>query len=1338
MLAPVSGDGVLSMAMSPRDASLVAVGFRSGLLCLIDALQEVLLHRVDAHDQELQGLAWTLTIDDSLYLATSSRDKTIKVWCATGNNADEIRRGNESEDGRLSASNAMLTIEHVLKLPTGKQGQAYNPSKHLWLPIAWTTTESESSSTMRLWSGSFDGNLLRWDIPLSDKSQVLKQVKPTAVKNGHNRILFNIIALPRNIAQQFDAEASAPSLMTVSLDRELRIWADATREPNLSPTSGNVHTIAKLLGLGGHVYSVSYSKQASTIALACGDQTIRLWKLDPKSGNTYDTELLWKGLKSKITSIAWHPTTPDLLAFGTEVGTLGVYDTQSKKLARFRSSHTGEVQQIAWRIVYGPSKQGGDATANGAEPDSFVEAMHKLEKAQEEGASLDDALVSLNLQSQQQSSAKGGATRMVFWSRDSSGQLFESDPEHPDTASHVLKNIRACHSFSWSEDDSAVAIAKPNGVVEFVDHVTVNETGAWNGGVVQDHEDRVCCISWTKNANTRLIATGGGSGQIIVYRIHGDDVNSPILVATFRGHSGKVNELKWQPVKSTSDNGAENGSDPLLGSCGADGCAFVWDVVNSDQLVVASFKHHVGRVLTLDWVSSTVIVTGGEDQSARIWDIHDYPRTSSADASGTSPQIMNSGTQQPATTSTVVATPVIKSTGLNSPASLSIEKASIPSVSKKSKKKKAPTNLALFHSASCLTPLADVATVFANQSAKSGRDDDYSDVSAAEITFAHGILAPPTENVKKSHDAVAQFLFTEQSRFASEENWEAQARILLLQGKLADALHVVAKEGKLDAMWVALAPMAGLDIWHEVTNLYAQQLVAKGDYAVAAFHFLGISKVRSAVQSLVEGAAFPEALALAKQRLGPSDPIVSEVALKYAVWLEDRGQFGDAALVYSSLQKAPLSDRAVRELNASTGDNFSWRSGAVRALVKTKNVACIAQAVDLLHELAQSSKNDHPGESPISLPAKFVTIDILAPLVREKQYVVAARAADLFVTISPWIRIHSSRPMAAMAFRLTRCLIAILEVFDKCASGDNAVIGESESPSELNVWQQRFPGSELLQLLEVLLGNHARNGGAYPSDLFSTGYSRLLTCGATNSWVHLATEIWSDVVGVFHCNGVWAHGEELETGEDVLPEAQDLLMDDENSWLLIEWRQHVLAGAAPSTRQLVDAGIEILRFIVDAMVGCLISSMEHLVRLLSDVVDTIAFEDGQIGDEKIDNEQLSLAVTLIMLLFPGGVSSSISPLLGIGELMDEPADARNLWQALQLLQCRVVVSIASRNPHIDYKWVESTTQRILEVTGLSNESEAAGDVALHSERLAVDLAVLQQRIRQSSDSEDAH
>lgn len=86
-----------------------------------------------------------------------------------------------------------------------------------------------------------------------------------------------------------------------------------------------------LPSLGGFAYSLAFSSvDVGSLAIGVGDGMIRVWNtLSIK--NNYDVKHFWQGVKSKVTALCWHPTKEGCLAFGTDDGKVGLYDTYSNK-----------------------------------------------------------------------------------------------------------------------------------------------------------------------------------------------------------------------------------------------------------------------------------------------------------------------------------------------------------------------------------------------------------------------------------------------------------------------------------------------------------------------------------------------------------------------------------------------------------------------------------------------------------------------------------------------------------------------------------------------------------------------------------------------------------------------------------------------------------------------------------------------------------------------------------------------------------------------------------------------------------------------------------------------
>lgn len=89
-------------------------------------------------------------------------------------------------------------------------------------------------------------------------------------------------------------------------------------------------------------------------------------------------------------------------------------------------------------------------------------------------------------------------------------------------------------------------------------------------------------------------------------------------------------------------------------------------------------------------------------------------------------------------------------------------------------------------------------------------------------------------------------------------------------------------------------------LWQEACSAYSKTLAEsqKGDPLEMAAYFLALHKVDEAIEALLSGGLFREALALAKSRLGEQDPWVSNILERWATAAMFDGNFEIAAQWY--------------------------------------------------------------------------------------------------------------------------------------------------------------------------------------------------------------------------------------------------------------------------------------------------------------------------------------------------------------------------------------------------------------------------------------------------------
>ncbi len=106
-------------------------------------------------------------------------------------------------------------------------------------------------------------------------------------------------------------------------------------------------SVSSMTTLGGHVYAVQQSPfDPGRLAVGCGDNLLRLWNTE--AANATDCVVFWKSIQSRVRSLAWHPVSEELLAFGTEDGTVGMYDVARSKPTPTSVQCKSAVVSLCW------------------------------------------------------------------------------------------------------------------------------------------------------------------------------------------------------------------------------------------------------------------------------------------------------------------------------------------------------------------------------------------------------------------------------------------------------------------------------------------------------------------------------------------------------------------------------------------------------------------------------------------------------------------------------------------------------------------------------------------------------------------------------------------------------------------------------------------------------------------------------------------------------------------------------------------------------------------------------------------------------------------------------
>ncbi|XP_010968331.1 gem-associated protein 5 isoform X1 [Camelus bactrianus] len=983
---------ILCLTCSPHHEDLIAIGYKDGIVVIIDISKKgEVIHRLRGHDDEIHSIAWCpLPGEDCLsinqeenseepeipngkvtaqtpvakgcYLATGSKDQTIRIWsCSRGRGV------------------------MMLKLPSLKRrGGGIDPTvkERLWLTLHWPKDQPT-----QLVSSCFGGELLLWDLTQSWRRKYTLFSASSEGQN-HSRIVFNLCPLQTEDDKQL--------LLSTSMDRDVKCWDMATLE-----------CCWTLPSLGGFAYSLAFSPvDTGCLAIGVGDGMIRIWNtLSIK--NNYDVKNFWQGVKSKVTALCWHPTKEGCLAFGTDDGKVGLYDTYSSKPPQISSTyHKKTVYTLAWGPPVPPTALGGE----GDRP-------------------------SLTLYS---CGGEGIVLQHNPWKL--SGEAFDINKLIRDTNSITYK-LPVHTEISWKADGKIMALGNEDGSIEIfrVPNLKLICT-------IQQHHKLVNTISWHHEHGSQpelsyLMASGSNNAVIYVHNLQTvieSNSESPVTITepyrTLSGHTAKITSLAWSPHH-----------DGRLVSASYDGTAQVWDTLQEEPL--CNFRGHRGRLFCVVWspLDPDCIYSGADDFCVYKWltsmQEHSRPpqgkksielekkrlsqpkpkpkkkkkptsrvpikqelcdrnedegvkESSGPVENGVSDQETEEEAREPelpcAVTSAVSKEPISCT-----PVSVGFEKSKVTinnkvTLLKKELPKEKSEALMKKRKARSILPLS---TSLDHRSKEEIHQD------CLVLATAKHSKAEPNEDV--SADLEERFhlgLFTDRATLYRMIEVEGKGhlenghpelfhQLMLWKGDLKGVLRTAAERGELTDNLVAMAPVAGYHVWVWAVEAFAKQLCFQDQYVKAASHLLSIHKVYEAVELLKSNHFYREAIAVAKARLRPEDPILKDLYLSWGAVLEKDGHYALAAKCYLGATSAYDAAKVL----SKKGDATSLRTAAELASIVGENELSASLALRCAQELllarnwvgAQEALHLH--ESLKGQRLVFCLLELLSKHLEEKQ-----------------------------------------------------------------------------------------------------------------------------------------------------------------------------------------------------------------------------------------------------------------------------------------------------------------------------------------------------------------
>uniref|UniRef100_A0A452G6L8 Gem nuclear organelle associated protein 5 n=1 Tax=Capra hircus TaxID=9925 RepID=A0A452G6L8_CAPHI len=882
---------IFCLTCSPHHEDLVAIGYKDGIVVIIDISKKgEVMHRLRGHDDEIHSIAWCpLSGEDCLSINQEENSEEPEIPNGKVTAQTPVTKGCYLATGSKDQTIRIWSCSRgrgvmTLKLPFLKRrGGGVDPTVKERL---WLTLHWPKDQPTQLVSSCFGGELLLWDLTQSWRRKYTLFSGSSEGQN-HSRIVFNLCPL--------QTEEDKQLLLSISMDRDVKCWDMATLE-----------CCWTLPSLGGFAYSLAFSPvDTGCLAIGVGDGMIRVWNtLSIK--NNYDVKNFWQGVKSKVTALCWHPTKEGCLAFGTDDGKVGLYDTYSNKPPQISSTyHKKTVYSLAW----GPPVP-AMALGEGDRP-------------------------SLTLYS---CGGEGIVLQHNPWKL--SGEAFDINKLIRDTNSIKYK-LPVHTEISWKADGKIMALGNEDGYVFCCpvkitnpeSPVTITEPYRTLSG----HTAKITSLAWSPHHDGRLVsASYDGTAQVW-------DTLQEEPLCNFRGHRGRLLCVAWSPL------------DPDCIYSGADDfCVYKWLTsmqehsrppqgkksieLEKKRLSQPKPKPKKKKKPTLRVPVKQELCDGNEEESVK--------ESLGPVENGVSDQETEEEAREPEPP----CEPIICT-----PAALGFEKSKSTinnkvTLLKKDVPKEKPEALIKKRKARSMLPLStsldhrskeelhqDCLVLATAKHSKAGPNEDVS--TDLEERFHLGLFT----------DRATLYRMIEVEGKSHLENGHPELfhQLMLWKGDLKGVLQAAAERGELTDSLVAMAPVAGYHVWVWAVEAFAKQLCFQDQYVKAASHLLSIHKVYEAVELLKSNHFYREAIAIAKARLRPEDPIIKDLYLSWGAILEKDGHYALAAKCYLGATSAYDAAKVL----AKKGDAASLRTAAELASIVGENELSASLALRCAQEL---------------------------------------------------------------------------------------------------------------------------------------------------------------------------------------------------------------------------------------------------------------------------------------------------------------------------------------------------------------------------------------------------
>ena len=532
-------------------------------------------NRLEDHTDAVISVSFS---PDHQMIASSSRDKTIKLWTADGQlikslpgHEAEIYRVIFSPDGQtLASASADKTIKlwskegDLLRTIPAHDLEVYDVSFHPTLPIIASASADKKIKLWNVKTGKFlyqipghtDEVISVSFSPDGDMIASASADKNIKLWNAKNRTLIKTLTGHQDKVLEVSFSPDGEMIASASADKTIKLWR--TKDGTLIKT---------LTGHQDKVLEVDFSPDGQMVTSASADKTIKLWKVE--TGELLQT---LEGHKAPVVGVRFSPDGQTLASASTD---------QTIRLWRWEGIHPQLLKHDA--PVMGVSFSPDGQIIASASQDTTIKLWKPNGKLLHILKGHTKPVIKVRFSPDGEMIASASSDKTVkLWNQ--KGSLLDTLEGHNGKVVSVSINSQDKIIASASEDGT-IKLWKPDGTLIKTLNV---ENPVWD-------------VTFSPDGNT--LVSGSKNGNIQFWTLEGS------LIKSINAHEGSITKVTFSP----------NGQ--ILASASMDGTIKFWKP-DGEAIPLTNVLRHNMSILDINFTpDGQTLASASFDRTIKLWDL---------------------------------------------------------------------------------------------------------------------------------------------------------------------------------------------------------------------------------------------------------------------------------------------------------------------------------------------------------------------------------------------------------------------------------------------------------------------------------------------------------------------------------------------------------------------------------------------------------------------------------------------------------------------------------------------------------------------------------------------